>query len=1023
MMSFRLRQIAVVCLLMLGRGILLPAVAQEAANPAPPFLVRSWQTDQGLPNNTVNAITQTRDGYLWLGTDNGLVRFDGVHCRVLGLPEGLSSLQISALLEDHLGALWVGTTGGGLNRLFHGEIENFTIKDGLAGNSIQTVLEATNGDIWVATSTGLCRRSNGKFEVMGHNLGLVYDLARDRQGDVCAATLHNGLVCFRDDRFSTNNRPAGIGDFNPRCLLVDRQDRLWVGAREKCIYCYANGSWTRYGTNEGFPEIVLNRLAESADGAVWAASLNEGVYFLQNGRFNALRMKDGLPDDAILSLFADSQFLWAGSQSGGLSRIGPKRLTVWHALEGSSECQLRSLTETTNGDLWVGTYGQGIYRQPAGQLEMAQVTEKPFHDHVIVEAMLGTADGSLWWGAGPVLYQWRAGQQQFKFGEGVLAGDRIWCLCEAPDDGMWVGTYNGQLLLVSQGKATALKGLSGRPITSLAWSEDGTLWIGSLGGGLGRWQHGQLTTLTTRDGLRSNLIRTLRLDSDGTLWIGMDGGGLARWSHDHLVSFTSQEGLIDDTVLQILDDDNGSLWLGCNRGIYRVYKRVLNDVAGSQAASVHTLVFGRSDGMPSEACVGNFGAALKTHDGQLCFSTAKGIVVIDPRHQVNNATPPTVLMEDVLMDGRGLTNLPAGKPASPLATLASAIDFPGGAGLQIPPGRHSFEFHYTALSFDAPEKIQFKYQLNGLDSHWIEAGNIRVAHYGYVPPGSYRFRVLASNGNGQWNETGADVSFTVLPYFWQMAWFELLLALAILGLFAGGIRYVERRRYRARLKRLERERAMTTERERIACDLHDELGSSLNYISMSVSDLGRSRGDDAEELKSRLEKVSTFAVRTARSLDEIVWAVNPQNDSLRSLVEYLTQLARELFEDTGIRCRFQIQEDLPALPLPPEMRHHLFLTVKEALNNTLKHARATEIVLGAATAGRQVELFIHDNGAGFDAAAAAGSERNGLKNMRRRIETLGGRLMVETKPGDGTTIRLTVSYPTGYKPESPAGAK
>ena len=216
---------------------------------------------------------------------------------------------------------------------------------------------------------------------------------------------------------------------------------------------------------------------------------------------------------------------------------------------------------------------------------------------------------------------------------------------------------------------------------------------------------------------------------------------------------------------------------------------------------------------------------------------------------------------------------------------------------------------------------------------------------------------------------------------------------------------------------------MTTERERIACDLHDELGSSLNYISMSVSDLGRSRGDDAEELKSRLEKVSTFAVRTARSLDEIVWAVNPQNDSLRSLVEYLTQLARELFEDTGIRCRFQIQEDLPALPLPPEMRHHLFLTVKEALNNTLKHARATEIVLGAATAGRQVELFIHDNGAGFDAAAAAGSERNGLKNMRRRIETLGGRLMVETKPGAGTTIRLTVSYPTGYKPESPAGAK
>lgn len=1005
-MSFRPHLFVMACLLMLAGAVPPPAGAQEAANPASPFLIRSWQTDQGLPNNTVNAITQTRDGYLWLGTDNGLVRFDGVQSRVLGLTEGLSSLQISALLEDHQGALWVGTTGGGLNRLFHGHIENFTSKDGLAGNSIQTLLEATNGDIWVATSTGLSCRRNGRFEVIGQNLGLVYDLARDRRGNIWVATLHHGLGCFQNGNFSTNNRPVSVRDFNPRCLLVDRQDRLWVGAREKCIYCYENGNWTRYGTNEGFPEIVLNRLAQTAEGSVWAASLNEGVYYLQNGRFNALRMQDGLPDDAVLSLYADAQFLWAGSQSGGLSRIGPKRLSVYHALDGFSECQLRSLTETTNGDLWVGTYGQGIYRRPAGATVLAEMVDKPFQDHAIVEAMLGTADGSLWWGAGPVLYQWRDGQVQFKFGEGVLAGDRIWCLCEAPGAGMWVGTYNGQLLHLDQGKVTTLKGLSGRPVTSLAWAKDGTLWIGSLGGGLGRWQNGQLTTLTMKDGLHSNLIRALRLDSDGTLWIGMDGGGLARWSHERLVSFTSRAGLIDDTILQILDDDNGSLWLGSNRGIYRVYKRVLNDVAEGRVAGVHTLVFGRSDGMPTEACVGNFGAALKTHDGQLCFSTAKGIVVIDPRHQANNAAPPAVLMEDVYLDGRGLAALPAGTDQ------------------QVPPGRHSFEFHYTALSFDAPEKIQFKYQLIGLDSHWIEAGNIRVAHYGYVPPGRYRFRVLAGNGNGQWNETGAETAFTVLPYFWQMAWFELLLALAILGLLAGGIRYVERRRYRARLKRLEQERAMTTERERIACDLHDELGSSLNYISMSVSDLGRSRGGDAEQLKARLEKVSAFAVRTARSLDEIVWAVNPQNDSLRSLVEYLTQLARELFEDTGIRCRFLIQADLPALPLPPEMRHHLFLTVKEALNNALKHAHATEIVLGATTAGRQMEIFIQDNGAGFEAAAVtAGSERNGLKNMRRRIEKLGGRLTVETKPGGGTTIRLTVSYPTGYKPESPESSK
>ena len=975
--------------------------------PAAPFLVRTWQTEQGLPNNTVTAVTQTRDGYLWLGTDEGLARFDGVHCRVFGLADGLKNLQISALLEDHSGGLWIGTSGGGVARLVRGEIKNYTVADGLAGDSISSFVEATNGDVWIGTHTGLSRWHGGRFEPVARELGpmLVFDLAPDRDGDILAATLHNGLLRFHGETNSVADGETGTITNNPRCVIVDSRNRVWAGLRERKILCGENGVWTTYGTNEGFPEVVTYRLAETSDGTIWAGSLNEGLYYFQTnaGWLGSLQKKDGLSDDAILSSFAGrDRFLWVGTQSGGLNRIGPGKLSVLHLMDGASECQLRSLAQTTNGEFWTGTYGQGLYHWADGQ-SPGQMMSESFRGHVLLEAVLAGRDGSVWWGAGPALYQWRNGRLISHYSDTAwLLGDRVWSLCEDVAGGMWVGTYNGKLGLLKQGRFTPVKGLSGKPVTALAQERDGTLWIGSLGGGLARLQGGKLTGFTTRDGLQSDLIRTLCLEAGGTLWIGTDGGGLNRWAAGRMDGFTTRQGLLDDIVLQILEDDDGSLWLGCNRGICRVSKRVLNDVAAGKTASVHPLNFGIPDGMASEECIGNFGAVLKTRAGLLCFATAKGIVTIDPRQQSHLAPLPAALLEDVLVDKQKMPSAPARDGT-------------------IPAGRHSFDFHFTGIGFDAPERIQFRYWLQGMDPGWTEWSDIRVAHYSYLPPGSYRFRVQACNLNGQFDEPGAGVAFAVLPFFWQRPWFAALLVFALVGLIAAGIRLVERRRYRARLRRIESEQAMERERVRIARDLHDELGSSLTYISMSITDIGQSRETSAESLKQRVARISAFAVRTARALDEIVWAVNPRNDSLRSLVEYLTQLARELFENTEVHCRFQVDGNLPELPLPPEMRHHLFLVVKEALNNALKHAHATEVSLAARTEGSDIVISVTDNGAGFDlAAVSARSERNGLPNMRQRIESLGGKFSLETAPGRGTVIRLTVACPPVHASPGPS---
>jgi signal transduction histidine kinase/ligand-binding sensor domain-containing protein len=971
-------------------GVAVQGAEPPGDSPAP-FLVRSWQTEQGLPHNMVLAIIQTHDGYLWAGTVQGLARFDGVNCKTFGLRDGLNALEISALLEDRTGALWIGTVGGGLSRYAGGKMQTFGASDGLSDEAVTTLLEDAAGEIWIGTTAGLYRRDGAKFSQITKGSVFVRAIAQDRDGAIWVSTLHNGLMCFRKGQSVSVAQPAEMRWISACYLLADKQGRLWAGLwggpQRGVVLCLENGKWNKYSATNGVPAVYINSLAQTPDGTIWGGTLDEGLLYLQNGTFHSVRMKDGLSDDAICALFVGHDGnLWVGTRSGGLDRVSPKKLSVCRVLENSEERLAISLAQTTNGDLWVAASGRGIYRWDNGKFDQL-LRSPPAAGHLFVGAVLGTGDGSLWWGAGPSLFQWQKGTIVSGYEhEAWLRGDRITALCEHRGGGIWAGTYNGQLQLLQSNRFTAVSGLPEKPISALVEGSGGTLWIGTMGGGAGQLREGKLTFLTTKNGLRSNLIRSLKQDPDGTLWIGTVSGGLARWAGGHLRNFTQDEGLIDDTILQILDDGEGNLWLGCNRGICRVTKQSLNDLAAGKVNAVHPLVFGIPEGMASEQCEANFASALKAADGRMLFCTAKGIVIIDPRLQTNNDVEPVVLMEDALVDGHGV-------PPS------------------VGPGRHSFEFHYTGLNFSAPEKVRFRYRLDGLDTDWVEAGGGRTARYPYLPPGKYRFEVAACNDDGRWNAPAVGAAFAVLPYFWQTGWFSTAVVLLLLGLTAAAIRFLERRRYHARLARLQLESQTERERERIARDLHDELGSSLTRISM-LSDLGQSRDNSTEQLKSRVEKISNFAVRTARSLDEIVWAVNPRNDSFRSLLEYLMQFAREVFEDTPILCRFRITEDLPQSPLPPEMRHNIFLAVKEALTNVLKHSQATEVVLSAQIVAGQLEISIQDDGGGFDPRSLETIGRNGLVNMRQRIEGLGGRFSIQTIPGRSTTISISLQTPS-----------
>lgn len=969
------------------------------------FVCQVWRVEDGLPHNTVMAITQTRDGYLWLGTANGLARFDGVQFKRFGLSDGLSSLYVRVLLEDREGGLWIGTANG-LSRRLNGQFTTWTTREGLAGNVILALTEDRDGAIWVATNTGLSRWRQGAFETMGLQEGVsgryVAALTADQQGAVWVSVTGFGLLRWDGGAFTTMTNLLGTPSAVPARLLQDRAARIWAGTA-RGVYCFAGAAWKEYGLEDGLPKVGIMSLAEGADGTIWAGTFDEALFYLREGKFHRVTQGDGLSDTSILAIMEDREKnLWVGTRAGGLNRLKPRQVSMWCHMEDGVEVPPMSLTEDRAGVVLMASQGRGVYRfDSPGRRQFVRESLQSLPNSLPLGRLLSARDGSLWWGSVSRLSQWQEGNQVASYSSASeLRSDSVRCLWEDRDNGMWIGTRDGRLLLLRGGVLTAFtNGLPGGMFTSVVQQPDGTVWIGSYGGGLGRLKNGIGTTFGRAQGLRSDLIRALFLDSQTNLWIGTEGGGLSCFKDGAIQSFGAQQGMGDDTVLQILESDDGDLWLGTYHGIFQIFRRDLQALLAGRTSRVHPRGFGRSDGLLSEQCVAGSGTCLKRRNGQLCFSTDRGIAVIDPKARWNPNLAPDVRIEGVWVDGKSQP-LPDAQPGS----IKGEHESP--ATLVIPPGQQRFEFQYTGLHFSAPEKVRFRYRLEGLDSDWVDAGAQRAAYYSYVRPGSYRFQVAAHTGNGVWREAGTDASLvlTILPYFWQTWWFRLASWLGGVAIVSGGVAAVIRRRHRLRLEALERQGAVDRERARIAQDMHDDLGSSLTEIGF-LSTLVRNQSLPGPEGERYLTQITEKSRDLVKALDEIVWAVNPRNDSLSNTVNYLCLFAEELLHAAAIRCRLEVPAALPQKALNAEQRHNLFLAVKEALANAARHSGASEVLLRFEWQATMMVISVEDNGCGFDPAQVAPG-RNGLANLQTRMTRLGGWCEIAAPPGRGSAVRL-----------------
>ncbi len=982
----------------------------------PLFAFQSWRSEQGLPQDRVRALAQTSDGYLWVGTDDGVARFDGMRFVSFGLPEGLSSGPARTLFGDSRGSLWIGSVGEGLIRWRAGQFTTITMADGLPSDSISALAEDDQGRLWIGTDAGLAMWQDGHltpFEPAEEFKGkAITALFKDRQGNMWLGATDVGVFKFQNGKFIPLTDAATKELLqDPHCLLVDKAGRVWIGAGDDFVLCRDGDQWRPYRIPRHFARSYVCALGEEPDGTVWAGSVSEGLFEFKDGKLVTINASSGLSDNSVESLLVDRDGnLWVGTEVG-LNLLRQKNLFAFDQKQGLGYGAVDGLAEIAPGVVWVGKPGDGLYRWDGRSFSRVMSADLSIVGQQI-NTLLASRDGGCWVaGAYGLLHFKNPVKTADKAELFPLPGENIISLCEDRNGGMWVGTREGKLWRLDDQKWEVQTNLP-RAITAIVPGTNGAVWVGTEGDGVYEFDSSARVHLDTSNGLLSDLVRTLYLDPQGTLWIGTAGGGLSWWRHGRTTTFTAREGLPDNTISEILEDNKGRLWLGSNRGIGCVGKSELEDLAAGKIPAVYPQVYGRAEGMLSEECTGGFcPAGLKSKSGQLWFPTLKGLVVVDPQVYLSRLPAPPVLLEEVLVDGvpravskiaRSASGQQNEKPRSPEASAAV---------LKLGPGKHRIEFQYTALGFDAPERIRFRYRLEGLDSDWVEAGNRRVAFYSYVPPGNYRFHVIACNADGLWNETGASLALTVSKYFWQTWWFLGLSIITLLILVVGVVRFVVKRRLQHRLRQLEQERALERERTRIAQDLHDEMGAKLCRISF-LSEHAR-RSHDVSEMQHQIVSISDTSRDVLQSLDEIVWAVNPQNDMLEHVASYVGHYAQEYFQETGIECKVDIPERLPQYPLSSQSRHHLLLAVHEAFTNALKHSRASQINVFLIYDGSALEIVVSDNGDGFNPPVidpqvvdGAAATCNGLRNMYRRMIDIGGRCLIDSQPGRGVTIRF-----------------
>ncbi|SPE42908.1 putative Integral membrane sensor signal transduction histidine kinase [Candidatus Sulfopaludibacter sp. SbA3] len=972
-------------------GILLVIISAErlfALDPAlavSQYLHTAWTQEEGADLPGVEAITQTPDGYLWLGTTAGLIRFDGlrfVHWEPhqgarlpvndirfllagqrglwIGSAQGISRLDrgrltaypaadrwlagaVVGMLEDHMGRLWMrgqGTGGRSLGVLLPNDsFQIYGQPEGLPAQLVRTMFENRDLVLWLGTSKGLCRWSPGSpADCLNIPPVNVFSLIDEANGDMLIGDdVSRSMLRFSKGTLRPAAANGGNPSVNPRVMLRDHDGNVWIGTLGQGLLRLSNGHLERFTRRDGLSSDIINALSEDREGDLWIGT-SRGIDRIRDPKVVHLSSVDGLSSDLVTAVYASREGgAWVGMYGGGLNHVNGEHINRYGIDAGLPSRTVTSLYQDANGTLWVAT-SSGLVHSSGERFVPVRVADGRPLDRVL--AISGQSNGAL------------------------AVADSKRGLFSVKDD---------------VARPMIIPGLPKDAVYQLQFDRSGVLWVGYYQGGIAAVTGNSVRLYTAADGLGEGWIRAIYQDAGGDIWVGTKSG-LSRLRRGRWNSWTIRHGLPEGGVRGIVEDGSRhAMWLVTSGGLVQVSTTDL-DAAQTSAKPLNSFLYGRNEGLRLVAVSTSTNPPITmSDDGRIWLCTEDGLAIVDPGRIRSNPLPPPVVIEQMTVDGTPLD-----------LTSGTDIVFRG----------RQLQIAYTALSLMAPERIRFKYRLDGVDRNWTEADGRRNVDYVGLPPAHYRFRVIACNNDGVWNNEGAALAFLVKPYYYQTWWFAAA-CLGGAGLLAWGAHRLRVQRVVSRLQLIARERA------RLTRELHDSLLQGFAGVVYQLEAVSRQFYTAPEASRQRLERAIDQADRSLLEARRTILSMRLPALENRTLPEALSAIASQLTEDTSIAFHLEVKGRIRQLPY--DQQANVYLIGREAITNSVNHARASRIVAALVFSAKELRLAVQDDGSGFDPQTGTTKRDHwGMRGMRERAASIGATFTLDAAPGRGTKIEIVV---------------